>query len=258
MLSKRLIACLDIRNGNLAKSIKFVDTKEIGDPVEAAARYYKGGADELVFYDINASFENRDILIETVKRVASQVFIPFSVGGGLRTLEDCVNVILAGAEKIHLNSNAVKNPSLISEVAERFGNQCMILSSDILRVPKTAEIQSGFEIVINGGRARTGLDAIEWIKKAVKLGAGEVVVNAIDADGTKQGYDIELTRLVADSVNVPVVASGGAGSPEHILEVLTKGGADAALVSSIIHYNNYTLKEIKDYLKDNGVKVRSL
>ncbi|MDR3264346.1 MAG: imidazole glycerol phosphate synthase subunit HisF [Clostridiales bacterium] len=256
MLSKRLIACLDIRNGNLAKSIKFVNTKEIGDAVEAAGRYYADGADELVFYDINASFENRDILIDTVNKVANQVFIPFSVGGGLRTLDDCIGVILAGAEKIHLNSNAVKNPTLISEVARRFGVQCMILSTDVLRMEKSARIKSGFEIVINGGRTRTGLDALEWIKKGVDLGAGEVVLNAIDADGTLNGYDIELTRLIADSINVPVVASGGAGSPEHIKEVLTDGGADAALVSSIIHYKNYTLGEIKDYLNKAGVKVR--
>jgi cyclase len=251
-----LIACLDIRNGNLAKSIKFVNTKEIGDPVAAAERYYLDGADELVFYDINASFENRGILIDTVNKVANQVFIPFSVGGGLKTLEDCVEVIAAGAEKIHLNSNAVKNPNLISEVAERFGKQCMILSSDILRVKKTSEIPSGFEIVINGGRTHTGLDALEWIKRGVSLGAGEVVINSIDADGTRDGFDIELTRLIADSVDVPVVASGGAGSPEHVFEVLTAGGADAALVSSIIHYKQYTLGEIKEYLVGKGVKVR--
>jgi cyclase len=251
-----LIACLDIRNGNLAKSIKFVNTKEIGDAVEAAGRYYEGGADELVFYDINASFENRDILIDTVSRVADRVFIPFSVGGGLRGLDDCVRVVGAGAEKIHLNSNAVKNPELISEVAERFGVQCMILSTDILRVQQSVAVPTGYEIVINGGRMRTGLDALEWIKRGVSLGAGEVVINAIDADGTREGYDIELTRLVADSVNVPVVASGGAGTPEHIREVLTEGGADAALVSSMIHYKNYTIKEIKEYLRDNGVKVR--
>ncbi|MDR1906221.1 MAG: imidazole glycerol phosphate synthase subunit HisF [Clostridiales bacterium] len=256
MLSKRLIACLDIRNGNLAKSVKFVNTKEIGDPVEAAGRYYSDGADELVFYDINASFENRDILIETVNRVANQVFIPFSVGGGLRTLDDCVKVILAGAEKIHLNSNAVKNPKLISLVAERFGSQCMILSADVLRVERTAHILSGFEIVINGGRTRTGLDAVEWIKKGVDLGAGEVVINAIDADGTREGYDIRLMRLIADAVRVPVVASGGAGTPEHIREVLTDGGADAALISSMIHYKNYTIKQIKEYLSLSGVKVR--
>ncbi|MDR1940005.1 MAG: imidazole glycerol phosphate synthase subunit HisF [Clostridiales bacterium] len=256
MLSKRLIACLDIRNGNLAKSIKFVDTKEIGDPVEAAREYYLGGADELVFYDINASFENRGILIDTVNKVADKVFIPFSVGGGLKTLDDCVNVILAGAEKIHLNSNAVKNPGLIGQVAERFGSQCVILSTDVLRVPRGGSIPSGFEIVINGGRTHTGLDAIAWIKKGVALGAGEVVVNAIDADGTKDGYDIELTRLVADGVDVPVVASGGAGSPEHVRRVLTEGGADAALVSSIIHYKNYSPGEIKKYLADNGIKVR--
>ncbi|MDR2091438.1 MAG: imidazole glycerol phosphate synthase subunit HisF [Clostridiales bacterium] len=256
MLSKRLIACLDIRNGNLAKSIKFVNTKEIGDAVDAAGRYYEGGADELVFYDINASFENRDILIDTVRKVADRVFIPFSVGGGLRSLDDCVRVIHAGAEKIHLNSNAVKNPELISAVADRFGAQCMILSADVLRVEKSGAIPSGFEVVINGGRTKTGLDAVEWIKKGVALGAGEVVLNAIDADGTKEGYDIEMTRIVADSVNVPVVASGGAGTPEHIRGVLTEGGADAALVSSIIHYKNYTIKDIKEYLKNNGVKVR--
>jgi cyclase len=233
-----------------------VNTKEIGDPAEAAARYYADGADELVFYDINASFENRGILIETVNAVANRVFIPFSVGGGLKTLEDCAGVIMAGAEKIHLNSNAVKNPSLISEVSNRFGSQCMILSADILEVGRSSEIPSGYEVVINGGRTRTGLDAVEWIKRGEDLGAGEVVVNSIDADGTKDGYNIELTRLIADAVRIPVVASGGAGTPEHVREALTDGGADAALVSSIIHYKNYAINEIKTYLANSGVKVR--
>jgi cyclase len=244
---------LDVRNGNLAKSIKFVNTVEIGDPVAAAHKYYEDGADELVFYDINASFENRGVMLDVVRRVAEQVFIPFSVGGGLRALADCAAVITAGAEKVHLNSNAVRDPDLIREVSDKFGVQCVILSTDILR---SDACKSGYEIVINGGRTRTGKDAFDWIRQGVSLGAGEIVVNSIDMDGTRGGYDIPLMRRIAGEVSVPVVASGGAGTPEHILEVLTEGCADAALVSSIIHYNQYTIPQIKKYLAQNGVKVR--
>jgi len=256
MLSKRVISCLDVRNGNLAKSIKFVDTKDIGDPVVTARKYYEDGLDELVFYDITASSDKRDIMIDVVEHVAAQVFIPFSVGGGLRTVEDAQNVLLAGAEKVNYNSAAVKNPRVIAEASRAFGAQCVVLSMDIKSVSATKTIPSGYEIVINGGRTPMGIDAIEWAKKGEELGAGEIVVNSIDADGTKDGYEIRLTRMIADAVRIPVIASGGGGKPEHLYEVLTQGHADAALIASMLHYNEYTVKEIKKYLIDRGVKIR--
>jgi len=258
MLSKRIVSCLDVRDGKLAKSIKFVDTRDIGDPVEQARKYYEAGLDELVFYDITASSDNRNIMIDVVRQVAEQVFIPFSVGGGLRTLEDCSRVLLAGAEKINVNSAAVKNPQLISEASYAFGAQAVVLSMDVLRVPVTAAIPSGYEIVINGGRTPTGLDAIQWAKKGEELGAGELVVNSIDADGTRQGYELRLTRLIAEAVGVPVVASGGGGKPEDLYDVLTEGKADAALVASMLHYNEYTVGQIKTYLTGRGLKIRML
>ena len=256
MLRKRLISCLDVRDGKLAKSIKFVNTKDIGDPVSTAKKYYEEGLDELVFYDITASSDKRDIMIDVVSRVAQQVFIPFSVGGGLRTVEDCSKVLLAGAEKVNVNTAAVKNPRLIAEASKAFGAQCVVLSMDIRRVPVTNEIPSGYEIVIDGGRTPMGIDAIEWVKKGEDLGAGEVVVNSIDADGTKEGYEINLTRTIADTVSVPVIASGGGGKPEHLYDVLTEGKADAALVASILHYGEYTIKEVKEYLSGRGIKIR--
>jgi len=256
MLSKRIISCLDVRDGRLAKSIKFVDTKDIGDPLEQARKYYQDGLDELVFYDITASNDKRDIMIEVVRRVAEQIFIPFSVGGGLRTVQDCERVLLAGAEKINLNSAAVQNPDLISQAAYAFGAQAVVLSMDVLRVPVSAQIPSGYEILINGGRARMGLDAIQWAQRGEALGAGELVVNSIDADGTKSGYELRLTRLVAEAVGLPVIASGGGGSPEHLYEVLTEGKADAALVASMLHYNEYNVGEIKSYLAGRGLKIR--
>ena len=256
MLSKRLISCLDVRDGKLAKSIKFVNTKDIGDPVSTARKYYEEGLDELVFYDITASSDKRDIMIDVVSRVAQQVFIPFSVGGGLRTVEDCSKVLLAGAEKVNVNTAAVKNPQLIADASKAFGAQCVVLSMDIRRVPVTNDIPSGYEIVIDGGRTPMGIDAIEWVKKGEDLGAGEVVVNSIDADGTKEGYEINLTRTIADTVSVPVIASGGGGKPEHLYDVLTEGKADAALVASILHYGEYTIKEVKEYLSGRGIKIR--
>ena len=256
MLRKRLISCLDVRDGKLAKSIKFVNTKDIGDPVSTAKKYYEEGLDELVFYDITASSDKRDIMIDVVSRVAQQVFIPFSVGGGLRTVEDCSKVLLAGAEKVNVNTAAVKNPRLIAEASKAFGAQCVVLSMDIRRVPVTNEIPSGYEIVIDGGRTPMCIDAIEWVKKGEDLGAGEVVVNSIDADGTKEGYEINLTRTIADTVSVPVIASGGGGKPEHLYDVLTEGKADAALVASILHYGEYTIKEVKEYLGSRGIKIR--
>jgi cyclase len=256
MLSKRIISCLDVRDGKLAKSVKFVDTKNIGDPVVQAKKYYEEGLDELVFYDITASSDKRDIMIEVVSSVAEQVFIPFSVGGGLRTVGDCSRVLLAGAEKVNVNSAAVKRPELVSEASRAFGAQAVVLSMDILRVEPTPEIASGYEIVINGGRTRMGLDAIEWAKRGEELGAGELVVNSIDADGTKEGYELILTRMIAEAVSIPVIASGGGGKPEHLYDVLTKGKADAALVASMLHYGEYTVGEIKAYLTGRGLKIR--
>ncbi len=256
MLSKRIISCLDVRNGKLAKSVKFVNTKDIGDPVAKAKEYYLNGIDELVFYDITASSDNRNIMLDVVSDVASGVFIPFSVGGGLRSVFDAQKVLLAGAEKVNFNSAAVKNPKIIEESSQAFGAQCVVLSMDILRVPKSDKIPSGYEIVINGGRTPMGIDAIEWAKKGEHLGAGELVVNSIDADGTKDGYEINLTRAIADSVSIPVIASGGGGTPKHLYEVLTKGHADAALVASMLHYNQYTILEIKEYLQNKGLKIR--
>jgi cyclase len=256
MLSKRVIACLDVRNGKLAKSVKFVDTKDIGDPLEKAADYYEQGLDELVFYDITASSDGRAIMLDVVEAVASRIFIPFSVGGGIRSVEDATQLRLAGAEKINVNSAAVKNPGIISEISRAIGAQSTILSMDVLRTTPTAEVPSGYEIVINGGRTRMGLDAIDWAKRGEALGAGELVVNSIDADGTKEGYEINLTRMVAESVGIPVIASGGAGKPEHLYEVLTRGKADAALVASMVHYGEYTVSDLKAYLHSRGVKVR--
>ncbi len=256
MLSKRIVSCLDVRDGKLAKSVKFVNTKDIGDPVEQARKYYLDGLDELVFYDITASSDNRGIMLDVVSRVAEQVFIPFSVGGGLRTLEDCSRVLLAGAEKINVNSAAVKNPALITEASVAFGAQAVVLSMDVLRVPVTSQTPSGYEIVINGGRTRMGLDAVQWAQRGEQLGAGELVVNSIDADGTKEGYELRLTRMIAEAVGIPVIASGGGGKPEHLYDVLTEGKADAALVASMLHYGEYTVSQIKEYLARRGLKIR--
>jgi cyclase len=256
MLSKRIIACLDVRDGALAKSVKFVNTQDIGDPVETARRYYEAGIDELVFYDITASSDRREILLDVVSAVAAQVFIPFSVGGGLRTVADCSNVLLAGAEKVNVNTAAVQDPQLIADASRAFGAQCVVLSMDVLAVPPAPNTASGYEIVTHGGRTRTGLDALAWARRGEDLGAGELVVNAIDADGTREGYAIDLTRKIAEAVRIPVIASGGGGEAEHLRRVLTEGKADAALVASILHYGITTVAEIKRYLHEHGVKVR--
>jgi cyclase len=258
MLSKRIISCLDVLNGNLAKSVKFVNTQDIGDPVAAARRYYEQGLDELVFYDITASSDNRGIMLDVVEKVASQVFIPFSVGGGLRTVQDGQRILLAGAEKVNYNTNAVANPQVLTDASKAFGAQCVVLSMDVLRVPVCDKTPSGYEIVTHGGRTRTGLDAIQWAQRGEELGAGELVVNSIDADGTKQGYELTLTSLIAEAVSIPVIASGGGGTPEHLYDVLTKGKADAALVASMLHYSEYTVGGIKEYLSGRGVKVRKI
>jgi imidazole glycerol-phosphate synthase subunit HisF len=256
VLSKRIIACLDVRDGKLAKSVQFVNTRDIGDPVAAARRYYEQGLDELVFYDISASAEGRGILLEVVSRVAEQVFIPFSVGGGLRSVEDCGRVLLAGAEKVNVNTAAVKNPALIAESSQAFGAQAVVLSMDVRRTHPSEAIPSGYEIVVNGGRTPTGLDAVAWARRGEGLGAGEIVVNSIDADGMRQGYELNLTRLIAEAVRIPVIASGGGGEPEHLYQVLTEGRADAALVASMLHFGTYTVHQIKAHLAEQGVKVR--
>lgn len=256
MLSKRIIPCLDVRAGKLTKGVKFQGNIDIGDPVEAARAYYEQGADEIVFYDITASAEGRSIIIDVVRRVAETIFIPFTVGGGIRTVEDMRQVILAGAEKVSVNTEAVQNPSIIAEGARAFGSQCIILGMDVKKSSKKSEIPSGYEMVIHGGRTTTGLDALRWAKEAERLGAGEICLNSIDADGTQNGYEIDLTKLISSHVGIPVIASGGAGRPEHILDVLTRGEADAALVASMVHYRTHTIEEIKAFLHGHGVKTR--
>ena len=256
MLSKRIIPCLDVRNGRLTKGIKFKENVDIGDPVEVAREYYEQGADEIVFYDITASAEGRTIMLDVVKRVAETIFIPFSVGGGIGTVEEMRRVILAGAEKVSVNSAAVKNPGIIAEGARAFGNQCIVLGMDVKKVPASDDIPSGYEMVIHGGRTTTGLDALRWAREAERLGAGEICLNSIDADGTKDGYELELTALISSHVGIPVIASGGAGKPEHLLDVLTRGKADAALIASMVHYRTHTVPELKTFLHDHGVKTR--
>jgi cyclase len=256
MLSNRIIPCLDVREGRLTKGIKFKGNIDIGDPVETAAQYYDEGADEIVFYDITASSENRDIIIETVRQVAKRIFIPFSVGGGIRSVEDMRRVLLAGAEKVSVNSAAIRNPEIISKGAEAFGSQCIVLGMDVKKVAPSEKMPSGYEMVIDGGRTFTGIDALVWSKRGEALGAGEICLNSIDADGTKEGYELKLTRLIASNVGIPVIASGGAGALEHLKDVLTEGMADAALIASITHYGTYSISEIKTYLHSQGIKVR--
>ena len=256
MLSKRIIPCLDVRAGKLTKGVKFLANIDIGDPVEAARGYYEQGADEIVFYDITASAEGRSIMIDVVRRVAETIFIPFSVGGGIRTVDDMRQVILAGAEKVSVNTEAVQNPGIIAEGARAFGSQCVVLGMDVKKTGQTQKIPSGYEMVIHGGRTATGIDALWWAQEAERLGAGEICLNSIDADGTQEGYEIDLTSLISDSVRIPVIASGGAGRPEHLLDVLTRGRADAALIASMVHYRTYTIPEIKTFLQARGVKTR--
>lgn len=253
MLQKRVVVCLDVRDGKTVKSVKFVDTKELGDPVAMAEAYYHQGVDELVFYDITASAEKRGIMIDVVRRVAERIFIPFCVGGGLATAEDIRAVILAGAEKVSLNSQAVRNPDLIRQGARLYGSQSVVLAIDALADPA---MPSGYRVVINGGRTKTDLDVLAWARQGQQLGAGEIVLNSIDADGTKSGYELTLTRMISEALPIPVVASGGAGTPEHLRAVLQEGSADAALVASMVHYGTYTVGEIKEYLAGHGVAVR--
>jgi len=256
MLSKRIIPCLDIRDKKVTKGIRFQDNVELGDPVEMAVAYSEGGCDELVFYDITASAEYRPIDIEMVREVARVVHIPFAVGGGIETLDDMHRVLLAGAEKVSVNTLAVKNPSIIAEGAKVFGSQCVVLGMDPVKTDDLAGFPSGYEITIRGFRERTGLDALEWARRAEGLGAGEIVVNSVDADGTRDGFEINLTRLIATNVRIPVVASGGAGRPEHLIDVFNEGRADAAIVASMIHTGEYTIAQIKEELAEAGIPVR--
>ena len=253
MLKKRIIVCLDVKDGRTTKGVKFQNNIDIGDPVEMAKEYYKHGVDELVFYDIIASARGRGPILELISQVASQVFIPFCVGGGIGSIEDIRSTILAGAEKVSLNSQAVKNPGLITEGARIFGNQCIVLGMD---AAKDEQMPSGYRVYINGGRIKTDLDALEWAKKAVELGAGEIVLNSIDADGTKNGYELTLTKMISENVSVPVIASGGGGTPEHLADALTKGKADAALIATMVHSGKYTVESIKKDLQKMDIPVR--
>ncbi|WP_147616076.1 imidazole glycerol phosphate synthase subunit HisF [Treponema pectinovorum] len=253
MLKKRIIVCLDVKDGRTTKGVKFQNNVDIGDPVEMAKKYYEQGVDELVFYDIMASANSRGPILNLISKVAEQIFIPFCVGGGIGCVEDIRSTILAGAEKVSLNSQAVKNPKLITEGAKIFGNQCIVLGMD---AKKDESAPSGYSVYINGGRVKTELDALEWAKHAVELGAGEIVLNSIDADGMKTGYELNLTKMIAENVSVPVIASGGGGTVQHLKDVLTDGKADAALIASMVHSLGYTVQGIKEELKGEGVPVR--
>jgi imidazole glycerol-phosphate synthase subunit HisF len=256
MLAKRIIPCLDVRAGQVTKGIQFLGNVDVGDPVAMARYYYDQGADEIVFYDITASNERRGIMIEVVRAVAREIFIPFSVGGGLRTLDDMRAVLLAGAEKVSIDSGAVRNPGIIAEGARAFGSQCMVLSMQVKRGAPSERFPSGCEVVIDGGRTPTGRDALAWAREGERLGAGELCINSIDRDGTKAGYDLDVTRLISESVSIPVIASGGAGEPKHLHEAFTAGAADAAIVASIVHYGQHPIPDLKRYLRGRGVEVR--
>jgi len=257
MLSKRIIICLDVREGKTTKGIRFKENIDIGDPIAMAAEYYEQGVDELVFYDITASSDKRDIIIDVVEGVAREIFIPFSVGGGIRSLDDMHRVLDAGAEKISVNSAAVLAPDLISAGARAFGSQCVVLGMDAKRVEETPDIPSGYEVYINGGRTPMGIDALQWAKEAEDRGAGEICLNSIDADGTNEGYELTLTALISRAVSIPVIASGGAGEPEHLYDVFTQTDASAALIASMVHYQRYTVAGIKEYLAGRGIPVRT-
>jgi len=250
MLATRIIPCLDVEDGRVVKGIKFKNIKDAGDPVELAALYNQQGADELTFLDIGASYRSREIMIEVVEQVSSQVFIPLTVGGGIREVSDMRRILNAGADKVAICTAAIKNPSLISEGAEKFGSQCIVLSIDAKRHGDS------WSAYINGGRVNSGIDALDWAKQGEQMGAGEILLNSIDMDGTRQGYDLELTRTVSELVNIPVIASGGAGTLEQMLDAIVPGKADAVLLASLLHYGEYTIPDIKKYLRDKGVTVR--
>lgn len=255
MLTKRIIPCLDVDRGRVVKGVKFFDHVDAGDPVEQARRYQAAGADELVFYDITASHEGREIMADLVRKVMENIFMPLTVGGGIRTLDDATRLIQAGAEKVSVNSAAVKTPKLIGEIARKFGRCATVLGLDANRVKEEDGVER-WKVFINGGRVNTGIDVMAWVKQAEQSGAGEIVLNVMNADGTTAGYDIEMTAAVSDAVKIPVVASGGAGSPEHMLHVLQEGKADAALAASIFHFNTHSVQEVKRFLADHGVPVR--
>lgn len=252
MFTKRIIPCLDVKNGRVVKGVNFVNLQDAGDPVEIAAAYDKAGADEVVFLDITATSDARETVVEMVRKVAENVFIPFTVGGGIRTVDDFKMLLREGADKISINSSAINNPRLISDAADKFGSQCVVVAID---ARKRAD-GSGWNIYKNGGRIDVGMDAIEWAMQADKLGAGEILLTSMDCDGTKAGYDIELTRMIAENVSIPVIASGGAGTKEHFYDALTAGKADAALAASLFHYKELEISDLKDYLAGRGVSVR--
>ena len=252
MFTKRIIPCLDVNNGRVVKGINFINLRDAGDPVEVAAAYDKAGADEVVFLDITASSDNRGTVVDMVRKVAEKVFIPFTVGGGIRAVDDFKALLREGADKISINSSAINTPELIGNAADKFGSQCVVVAIDARR----REDGSGWNVYKNGGRIDTGLDAVEWAMKANQLGAGEILLTSMDCDGTKAGYDIELTRMIADNVSIPVIASGGAGTKEHFYDALTEGHADAALAASLFHYKELEIMDLKNYLADKGVSVR--
>ena len=254
MLTKRIIPCLDVKDGRVVKGVNFVSLRDAGDPVECAKTYNLSGADELVFLDITATLESRDTTIDMVSRVASEVFIPFTVGGGIRTVQDIRAILEAGADKVSLNSAAVKDPSFISRAAEIFGSQCVVVAIDVKA--RETGFPSGYEVVIADGTKPTGIDALEWAKQAESLGAGEILLTSMDKDGTKSGFDNVITAMIADAVSVPVIASGGAGTLEHFYDALTEGGADAALAASLFHYKELEIRQVKEYLRGRGVPVR--
>ena len=252
MFTKRIIPCLDVNNGRVVKGVNFVNLRDAGDPVEVAKAYDREGADELVFLDITASSDNRGTVVDMVRRVAENVFIPFTVGGGIRTVDDFRMLLREGADKISINSSAINNPRLITDAAEIFGSQCVVVAIDA----RKRENGEGWTVYKNGGRIDVGLDAVEWAAEAEKLGAGEILLTSMDCDGTKAGYDLKLTRAIADEVKIPVIASGGAGNKEHFYDALTEGGADAALAASLFHYRELEIRTLKEYLKGRGVPVR--
>lgn len=251
MLTKRIIPCLDVHRGRVVKGVNFVDLKDAGDPVEIAKAYDQAGADELVFLDITASSDARSIIVNLVEKTAEQVFIPLTVGGGIRTVEDFKEILKAGADKISVNSAAIRRPELISEAAYKFGSQCVVVAIDAKSRP-----EGGYTVYLNGGRVDTGLDAVEWAKKAESLGAGEILLTSMDADGTKAGYDLTITKAVSEAVSIPVIASGGAGTPAHFSDAITQGGADAVLAASLFHYKELSIHELKIYLQSAGIPVR--
>ena len=252
MLAKRIIPCLDVHQGRVVKGVNFVNIKDAGDPVENASFYNKAGADELVFLDITASSDARNIMIDVVKKVAEQVFIPFTVGGGIRTVEDFREILKAGADKVSVNSAAIKNPNLITEAAKSFGSQCVVIAIDA----KRKDDKSGWDVYLNGGRVNTGKDAVKWALEAEKLGAGEVLLTSMDCDGTKNGYDLELTKSISENVKIPVIASGGAGKLEHFRDAITVGKADAVLAASLFHFRELDIMDLKRYLRNEGIEVR--